>query len=360
MTSEVAPKYSLFDDDLDGIVNLNQGGWNELRGGRLFLTGGTGFFGKWLIESFLKANERLDLGAEMVVLSRAPEAFLFQFPHVANRPALRFHAGDVRDFASPAGAFSHVIHAATEASATLNENSPKLMFDTIVAGTQRVLDFALSSGAKKVLLTSSGAVYGKQPAELTHVPEEYPGAPDPLANASAYGEGKRVAEMLCAIAHRQSGLDTRIARCFAFVGPYLPLDLHFAVGNFLRDALKGSPIQVRGDGRTYRSYLYAADLAAWLWKILLQGAPGRAYNVGSDHAVSILETAQAAAALAAKPLAVTVAEAGDPRIPAPRYVPSIDRASRELGLSVTTDFPAALRRTFDWYKARENAGSRVD
>lgn len=358
MTFAIAPQYTLFEDDLQGIASQANVGWEELRGGRVFVTGGTGFFGRWLVESFLKANETRNLQAEMVVLSRQPSQFLAKAPHLANRTGIHFHAGDVRDFEFPAGSFSHVIHAATEASATLNENSPQVMFDTIVTGTQRVLDFSVRCGAKKFLLTSSGAVYGKQPAEITHVSEEYPGGPDPLGAASAYGEGKRVAEMLCAVAHRQSGLDIRIARCFAFVGPYLPLDLHFAIGNFLRDALQEKPIQIRGDGRTYRSYLYAADLVAWLWAILFRGASCRAYNVGSDQAVSILETAQAAAALVKTPLNVSVAEAGNPAIPAPRYVPSVQRAKSELGLEVTTSFEAALAKTFQWYKAQENSPLR--
>ena len=79
------------------------------------------------------------------------------------------------------------------------------MFDTIVDGTRRTLDFARRTGARRFLLTSSGAVYGRQPAELTHVPEEYAGAPDPTDAGHVYGEGKRAAEMLCAL-HADRGV----------------------------------------------------------------------------------------------------------------------------------------------------------
>jgi dTDP-glucose 4,6-dehydratase len=330
--------YSLFTEDLEHVLDHTRDAWEDLRGQRIFITGGTGFFGMWMVESFLWANERLDLGARAVVLSRDPQAFRQKRPHLAD-----------------VATFSHVIHAATESSTRLNEQSPAIMLDTIIAGTERTLDFAVACGAKKLLLTSSGAVYGRQPPEMTHVVEDYPGSPDPLAPSSAYGEGKRMAELLCAIYHRQHGLDARIARCFAFVGPYLPLDVHFAVGNFVRDALMGGPIRVNGDGTPYRSYLYAADLTVWLWTILLRGRSCRPYNVGSDQAMSILEAAREAAQLSTNISEVRVAKQPDLDAPAQRYVPCIERAKQELGLDGNIPFPAALRRTFSWYQLMESS-----
>ncbi len=336
--------------DLEYILARTEGLWDELRGGRLFITGGTGFVGGWLLESLAWANDRLGLNAAALVLTRSPEAFRRKAPHLAGHPAFQLYPGDVRDFAFPAGAFSHIVHAAAEASAKLNAEAPLTMFDTIVAGTRRTLDFARQAGARPFLFLSSGAVYGRQPPSLTHLSEDYAGAPDPADPRAAYGEGKRAAEHLCALYAQAFGLEPKIARGFAFMGPYLPLDLHFAAGNFIRDGLQGGPIRVQGDGTPYRSYLYAADLAIWLWTILLRGQPGRAYNVGSPEALTIAELARATAGAFSSTLEVQVARPAVPGQLAERYVPAVTRAEAELGLRPGVSLAEGLQRTLRWHR----------
>ncbi len=184
--------YSLFTEDLEHVLDHTRDAWENLRGERVFITGGTGFFGIWLLETFLWANQRLDLDSQALVLSRDPRAFCEKQPHLAGAPALSFHQGDVRNFAFPDGYFPFVIHAATEASARLTADQPLLMLDTIVGGTRRTLDFARHCGARRFLLTSSGAVYGRQPPEMARIDEDYPGArtpwrrPRPTAKANAW------------------------------------------------------------------------------------------------------------------------------------------------------------------------------
>ncbi|MEI7901515.1 MAG: NAD(P)-dependent oxidoreductase [bacterium] len=336
-------------EDLDHVLDHTKDLWEELRGQSIFITGGTGFFGCWLLESFAWANDKLNLGAKALVLTRNPDAFRNKAPHLAAHPAIDFHIGDIKSFDYPKGEFSHVIHAATESSATLNDQNPLAMFDTIVNGTRRALDFACHCGARRFLLTSSGAVYGRQPSEITHVSEDYPGAPSCTDPRSAYGEGKRAAELLCAFYHKQHGLEPVIARCFAFVGPYLPLDAHFAIGNFLRDAMNGGPIRVNGDGTPCRSYLYAADLAVWLWTILMRGESGAAYNVGSEHDMSIATVAEAVAAAFMPRPGITIARHPVPDTPTERYVPAVQRATSELGLRVSIGLADAVARTLNFH-----------
>lgn len=351
MTAEPAHANPLA-DDLEHILSHTRSLWEALRGRRIFVTGGTGFFGRWLLESFALVNRALALNAHMVVLSRNPEAFARKAPHLQQDPSIQFVRGDVRHFTlqearaqSCEASFHFVIHAATEASAQLNAEEPLRMFDTVVNGTRAALEFAVATGANRFLLTSSGAVYGPQPCEMTHIPEDFAGGPDCTQAGSAYSEGKRAAEVLCASFHKQHGIEPLIARCFAFVGPFLPLDGHFAIGNFIRDALAGGPIRIGGDGTPFRSYLYAADLSIWLWTILFRGAAMRPYNVGSASDLTIAQLATTVREAMESTVEVVTAKTPDPNGVITRYVPDNTRPISELQLAEWITLPDAIRRT---------------
>ncbi|MEN6320669.1 MAG: NAD-dependent epimerase/dehydratase family protein [Syntrophaceae bacterium] len=335
-------------NDLKHILTHTDHLWDELRDQKIFITGGTGFFGCWLLESFMWANENLDLNATALVLTRSRDTFRKKAPHLVSNPAIQFYEGDVRSFRFPEGSFSYIIHAATSASLQLNEQNPLLMFDTIVQGTRHVLDFARHCNVRKFLFTSSGAVYGKQPSEMTNVSEDYTGAVNPVDPRSAYGEGKRAAELLCSLYSSQNDFEVKIARCFAFVGPYLPLDIHYAIGNFIRDGLKGEPICVKGDGTPYRSYLYAADLIIWLWTILFNGISCRPYNVGSGQGITIQKLAMIVADQFDHKPEIQILQKPQQNKTPERYVPSVQRAEIELGLKQLIDLPDAIRRTVNW------------
>ena len=344
-------------NDLEQIRSATEGLWDEMCEQRLFLTGGTGFFGAWLVESFCHVNRELRLGAQVTVLSRNPAKFATKCPHLVSDSAVTMLAGDVRDFAFPEGEFRYVIHAATEASLKQSQEQPLEMLTTILDGTKHTLEFAGRCGARKFLLTSSGAVYGKQPAEMTHVPETYGGAPDPLDPASVYAEGKRASELMCALyqhaaAGRGLAFEAKIARCWAFCGPHLPLDAHFAVGNFIRDALSGRPISIGGDGTPRRSYLYASDLMIWLWTMLFRAPALVPINVGSANDLSIRELAELVVDVLAPGTEVQVAKRAIEGAAPSRYVPSVERAEQLLGLRETVSLAEQIRRTAEWHRGR--------
>jgi nucleoside-diphosphate-sugar epimerase len=222
-------------------------------------------------------------------------------------------------------------------------------FETASRGTSRVLDFAAASGVRALLLTSSGAVYGAQPPDCERLTEDHPGTPRAEDPSAGYAHGKRAAEFLCSVAAAETGLEVKIARCFAFVGPMLPLDANFAIGNFIRDAQLKDAIEVAGDGTPRRSYLYAADLAIWLLTILVRGESGRPYNVGSEADLSIAELASLVADVLNPGIPVLIQGTPATDAPTKRYVPSTARAASELDLHVYVGLDEAIKRTAEWY-----------
>ena len=129
----------------------------------------------------------------------------------------------------------------------------------------------------------------------------------------------------------------------------MPLNLHYALGNFIRDALNGGPILVRGDGTAQRAYLYASDLVIWLWTILIKGDPGSIYNVGSENALTIADLAHLVASCMPHPPEVRVLGTPTPGAPSDHYVPSTQLAQKELGLREWIDLETAIRRTLDFH-----------
>jgi dTDP-glucose 4,6-dehydratase len=327
--------------DREHVLEHTQHIWPDLRGAQIFITGGTGFVGTWLLQSLAWADDEFALGAQATVITRSPEAFAQKAPQLAKHRSVRLIQGDACSFPYPEGDFPFVIHAATEA-----HSDAVSTFDRDLQATRRVLDFARTHSTRRLLFTSSGAMYGRQPSDLTHIAEDYAGAPSTMDLKSAYGQAKRASEWMCAMYAAQYGFAALIARLFAFVGPYLPLDANFAVGNFIRDAMNGGPIRISGDGTPYRSYLYAADLAIWLWTILVKGESCRPYNVGSGEAITIAGLARVVAENTRPGIAIEIAQKAVPGAAAARYVPDVDRARQELGLQPWISLAEGVRQTY--------------
>ena len=329
--------------DLAEIVSGVGPDWERLRGARIFLTGGTGFFGKWILGALAFADAELDLKVHLTVLSRSPRTFLEKYPEASRWNWLE---GDVATFSSGEGdaPFDFILHAATDTLGVATPADEERRARAIMDGTRRMAELAQRSRARRLHI-SSGAVYGSAAAKPAGACEDDFEAALPL---TPYARAKREAELLCA----NAGLDFVTARAFAFLGPHLPLDAHYAAGNFLRDAARGGPIIVRGDGTALRSYLYPTDLVVWLLRILLRGQRGHAYNVGSNEVVST-------GALAGR-----IADAASPRpqvvfkstqqTPAPPNIYLCDprRTQDEMGLRVSVPLDEAIQRSLVWLSTR--------
>ena len=337
--------------DLDLAIALTPSFWPRFDGARVLITGGTGFIGSWLLQCLQRANDLGRSHTSLVVLTRDADRARRRTPHMFERSDTVLLAGDVSDFSAPVGRLDLCIHAATDVGTVGAAPDYRQLFDTIVGGTRRVLDLAQASGVSRVLIASSGAVYGTQPPDLERVDERFTGAPDPVHVPSAYGNGKRAAEAFACTVAAQSGMSVAMARIFALLGPGMPLDGPFAAGNFIRDVLAGRPMSIQGDGRPVRSYLYAADLVVWLLRILESGTSGQAYNVGSEDPISIRDLALEIARAAATAPALDIVQNDVAKSLAPRYVPNTAKARQTLQLAQYTDLSAALLKTIQWSRS---------
>ena len=285
---------------------------------RIFVTGGTGFFGK-SIADYISAHEKSRWKeCEFVVLSRRVRT---------NEGNVSYVQGNICDFDFPNGHFDAIIHMASPIQGALPELE---MEQEILSGTRRIISFAKYAKVERVLFTSSGAVYGSSSQSKRET--------DICKPENGYGAAKLASERMFI----EAGLDVKIARCFAFVGKRLPRRGCFAIGNFIQDCVENKTIIIKGDGTPLRSYLYADDLAEWLLTILDRGISGRPYNVGSEYSLSIRDLAVRVRSVLGTTNKIEICTAPS-SFPPSVYVPDVSRAKKELGLKVRVDIDNAIR-----------------
>lgn len=314
-----------------------------ISGRSLAVIGGTGFFGKSILDAFGRGL-LAPWGIERVVAaSRRPETLRRDHPELIG-PGVELATLDITSGAT-LPRVDYVIHAANTTDARAYAADPSRERATILAAAERFVARAVADCPDAaVVYTSSGAVYGQQSTGVAALEEDAPlaGVEGLVAYKRDYAEAKRHAEETIARYGRERGARVAIARCFAFVGPYLPRDQHFAVGNFLADGIAGRPVVVNARHPVFRSYMHADDLVRWLLTIADAAVPAcPVYNVGSDEGVDMADLAARVAARYGVP--VQLPERAD--VPVDRYVPSIARAGRDLGLKLNFDLDRALDAT---------------
>ncbi len=336
--------------DLDRVAAAHGEIWNRLQGSNILMTGATGTIGKWILEAILHANLRFGLNISVTVLSRDPQKAKGLVSNLQSSQHIKYIKGDIKNLQLPSYQVSYVIHGAAPTSDQAENLDQIEIFNAIVSGTKNLLEMTKTADTPRFLFLSSGAVYGPQPNDVLLEDESQMTAPDTTDPSYVYGEAKRAAEMLCSVYSSEFGIQPTIARIFAVVGPGMPLNKHFAIGNFISDYLCGRKIEILGTGKPIRSYLYLADVAYWLLKLLIDGAVGSAYNVGSEHALSLLDLAE----LVNTTLDVrgVVARGQAEKGPNPgRYVPSTAKARDELGLRESFTLQESIVRTAEWYRS---------
>jgi len=309
---------------------------------KLLIIGGTGFFGKSFIDAFnrnLLDPWNID---EIIIMARNIKDFKNRYPKLASSK-ISFFEGDIASAQYLPDA-DYIIHAAASSDARNYLASPMSERLNIIAGTLNYSDLAKKFHQKsKIVYVSSGAVYGPQPCDLEKIPENFLflEADQLPENKRDYAYAKRDSEKVI-YGLGNDGLNVSIARCFAFLGPWLPLDQHFAIGNFINDGIHGQKILVKADRIVYRSYMYADDLVEWLMTIVEKSSPScPIYNVGSDQPILINKLAQKLGAIFGQNVLMNDFENDY----IDRYVPNVNKAFEELGLTCKYNLNEAIQKT---------------
>ena len=336
-------------NDLDYIFDSIHTQIGELKNKSIFITGGTGFFGEWIVRSLLYFNEKLDLNIKIGLLTRSINRYILNHSNLYwDNPNIDLFQGDISNFKFPEKKYDYIIHGASTSSIEKFNGAESISRFLILSdGTKHLLDYAVNCNVEKFLLISSGSVYGKQ--NVKKIDESYNCSLSTTDVNSCYGEGKRIAELLCSMYAQRYNFELKIMRCFSFVGPYMPLDIHFAIGNFIKDAVYNKKITIKGDGNQIRSYMYMSDFIIWLWTIFFNGKSNTVYNVGSDEAISMKDLALKIVGMLNN-VSLEILDQVGICDTVDRYVPSIERAKKDLNLGITLDLSLALEKTISFVK----------
>lgn len=344
----------LLQKDLVEILQRLQSRLGLFREKHFFLTGGTGLYGKWILEFFYFLSLHGLWQGNLHILSRSPNNFLDANPHFAKLKSFVWHQGTMISFHLPLVEIDFAIHgAATSASETFNNYSSIQKLDDNIKGANNFLSNMIRLRVPRLLLLSSGSVYGAINPKLTEgISEEENAAPLTSDLGSSLGHAKRIAEHLFFIRQSESNYEFNIARSFSLLGPFLPLDLHYAAGNFIRNALNQEPLRIRGDGSSIRSYIYPTDLLVWLFSILLLAPDREIFNVGSHEHLSILSLAQMINRCSGNTCGVKFENSlNDYSFSSQKlFYPNVSKARELLGLEIGVKLEQAIVRTLKFYQ----------
>ena len=307
----------------------------------LLVIGGSGFFGKTILDAYSRGRLEKWQITKVYIFSRNASALITSNPELLSDSILLIDGDITKCDGLPIA--DYVIHAAASSNASRYIEAPEAEKKNILAGSINFCRLMLSkySKASKILYVSSGAVYGaSSPTGIPFVEEdEFMPINEIDENKRHYAAAKRDSEALI-VNLGKCGSSVAIARCFAFIGKYLPRDEHFAVGNFIQNGLDQSPINVKAQKKIYRSYMYADDLVEWLMTIVENAKETcPIFNVGSDESIEIRELA----ALVGNFYNVPIETKGYTEEGQDFYVPSVEKARRELGLNINHPIADAIR-----------------
>ena len=272
--------------DLAEIADDSQMDLLKLDGAKILILGGTGFVGKWLVSALLTAKQDFGLKYEISIVTRFPQ----KSKNFFGVSGISFIEHDLSTGTLDLPISDYYVHGSTPSVPSTGSMNFQNVASSTLNGTISITKAIMKNpAAKSVTFLSSGAVFGQQPLDMSRRPET--AARLPNNTLSPYGVTKLENELLISQIKSRFGIPVSTPRLFAFFGPYIALDEHFAVGNFMRDARSGGPIRVLGNSKTTRSYMYPTDLIKNLLQLIVhpEDIP---INLGSADVQSMQHVAE--------------------------------------------------------------------
>jgi nucleoside-diphosphate-sugar epimerase len=335
--------------DLEDIVRNCEISFKELNSKEIVILGGTGFIGKWLVSGLLHANEVLNLRNIIHVYTRNPKSAKKLFGNVSEEQ-MKLHRLDLMDTKS-IGIVTNAdiyLHGATPSVADTGSNSELAVKQTTFQATQLISRAVQESRNKDqhVLHLSSGAVYFENSASQNPKPEVE--ILEEKKFLSKYAEVKLATEFQLKRNLANRNIPISNPRLFAFAGPHLALDRHFAVGNFMRDALEGRDVEILGSPNTIRSYMYPSDLISILIKVM-QEPHEQPINIGSPYHLNLSELGK----LISNKFGTGKVIENDRVRESDAYYPKIINQEKFLTSDQLVSLEIGLERWYNWLKLKE-------
>ncbi len=307
---------------------------------RVLVTGGAGFLGSHLCDRLLAE------GHEVIAMDNLLTGTTDNIAHLAGHPRFTFIRHDVTQYIYIKGPLDAVLHFASPASPVDYLELPIQTLKVGSLGTHNALGLALAKGAR-FLLASTSEVYGDP---LVHPQrEDYWGNVNPIGPRGVYDEAKRFAEAMTMAYHRSHGVDTRIVRIFNTYGPRMRINDGRVVPNFIKQALRGEPLTVYGDGSQTRSFCYVSDLIEGIYRLLMSDEV-EPVNIGNPTEMTILQFAERINALTGNPAGIVFKPL--PKDDPKQRRPDIGKARRILGWEPKVSLDEGLRPTIAYFAER--------
>ncbi|MCW2725487.1 MAG: UDP-glucuronate decarboxylase [Frankiales bacterium] len=309
---------------------------------RVVVTGGAGFLGSHLCERLLGE------GNEVVALDNFLTGGPSNVEHLLDHDGFQLLKVDITHYVHVPGPVDEILHFASPASPIDYLQLPIETLKVGSIGTLHTLGLAKEKGAR-FLLASTSETYGDP--QVHPQPETYWGHVNPVGPRGVYDEAKRYAEALTMAYRRTHGVDTAILRIFNTYGERMRPNDGRAIPTFIRQALRGEPITVAGDGSQTRSVCYVADLVEGILRLLRSDLPGPV-NIGNPHELTMLELAQRIRELAKSDSEIVFIDRpeDDPTV----RQPDITLARTALGWEPQVALDEGLARTIDWFRGHRD------